>query len=96
MGPNLWNIVNAPKAQVPGFSYSDALASIAEPWGFHELNLFIADPRAYAPGTRMSYGGMRNPTHRAELIAWMRTRADNPVPLPTEEEINAAAGGASE
>ena len=96
VGPNLWNIVNAPKAQVPGFSYTDALASIAEPWGYHELNLFIADPRAYAPGTKMSYGGMRNVNHRAELIAWMRTRADSPAPLPTEEEINAAAGAASE
>lgn len=96
VGPNLWNIVNAPKAQVPGFSYTDALAGIAEPWGYHELNLFIADPRAYAPGTKMSYGGMRNVNHRAELIAWMRTRADSPAPLPTEEEINAAAGAASE
>ena len=96
VGPNLWNIVNAPKAQVAGFSYTDALASIAEPWGYHELNLFIADPRAYAPGTKMSYGGMRNPNHRAELIAWMRTRADSPAPLPTEEEINATAGAASE
>ena len=96
VGPNLWNIVNAPKAQVAGFSYSDALASIAEPWGYHELNLFIAAPKEYAPGTKMSYGGMRNVNHRAELIAWMRTRADTPAPLPTEEEINAAAGGASE
>ena len=96
VGPNLWNIVNAPKAQVPGFSYTDALASIAEPWGYHELNLFIAAPKDYAPGTKMSYGGMRNVNHRAELIAWMRTRADSPAPLPTEEEINAAAGGASE
>ena len=96
VGPNLWNIVNAPKAQVPGFSYTDALASIAEPWGYHELNLFIAAPKDYAPGTKMSYGGMRNVNHRAELIAWMRTRADSPAPLPTEEEINAAAGGATE
>ncbi len=96
VGPNLWNIVNAPKAEVAGFSYSDALAGITEPWGYHELNLFIANPKEYAPGTKMSYGGMRNPNHRAELIAWMRTRADSPAPLPTEEEINAVAGGASE
>ncbi len=89
VGPNLWNIVNAPKAQVAGFSYSDALASITAPWGYNELNEFLANPKDYAPGTKMSYGGMKNPNHRAQLIAWMRSMSDSPAPLPTEEEISA-------
>ncbi len=95
VGPNLWDIVNAPKAQKDGFAYSEALASMEEPWSYTNLNLFLAKPKEYAPGTKMSYGGLKKADQRAELIAWMRTLSDDPAPLPTDEETS-AAGGSSE
>jgi cytochrome c len=97
VGPNLWNIVGAPHAHAEGFSYSDALSSMHDKaWTYSELNAFIADPKGYAPGTKMSYGGMSKVEDRADLIAYLRSLSDDPAPLPTQEEIDAVTGGGEE
>jgi cytochrome c len=90
VGPNLWGIVGNKHAHMEGFAYSQAIASIAKPWGYEELNHFIADPKAYAPGTKMGFAGLKKVEERADVIAWLRTLADSPQPLPTQEEIDAA------
>ena len=41
VGPNLWNIVNRPKANVDGFAYSSALAEFGGVWGYEELSKFL-------------------------------------------------------
>lgn len=83
VGPNLWNIVNAPHAHIDGFAYSDALQAMADkPWTYEELNAFLADPRGYAPGNRMSFAGLRSADDRAAIIVYLRSLSDNPAPLP--------------
>ena len=37
------------------------------------LNAFLENPRGYAPGTSMSYNGMRDVEDRANLIAYLAT-----------------------
>lgn len=83
VGPNLWGIVGADHAHAAGFNYSQALAGMrGTPWGFEELNRFIAAPRAYAPGTRMAFNGLASAQQRADLIAYLRSLDANPKPLP--------------
>ncbi|GIX10982.1 cytochrome c family protein [Elioraea sp.] len=83
VGPNLWGIVGADHAHAEGFNYSQAImAKKGQPWTYEELNRFIANPRAYAPGTRMAFNGLANTQQRADLIAWLRTLASEPKPLP--------------
>ncbi len=83
VGPNLWGIVGAKHAQVAGFNYSDANRALADkPWDYEALNAFIANPRAAMPGTRMAFAGLANPQQRADLIAFLRTLSNEPVPLP--------------
>jgi cytochrome c len=83
VGPNLWGIVGADHAHAAGFNYSPAIAGMrGTPWSYEELNKFIANPRAYAPGTRMAYAGLASAQQRADLIAWLRTLATEPKPLP--------------
>lgn len=88
VGPNMWDVVGNKKGHIDGFAYSQALvAAAARPgaaglWGYEELNQFLANPRAYMPGTRMAYAGMRRAEDRANLIAHLRTLSDNPKPLP--------------
>ena len=82
LGPNLWNIVNAPKAGVKGFSYSEALAKAGGNWGYEDLGRFIANPRAAIPGNKMPFSGVKKISDRAALIAYLRTLSDNPAPLP--------------
>ena len=51
-------------------------------WDYEALNHFLLNPKAYAPGTKMNFAGIKKPEDRANLIAWLRTQADEPVPLP--------------
>ena len=91
VGPNLWGVVNRPVASHAGFAYSDALKAKAnQQWTFDELNAFIHDPRSYAPGTKMTYAGMKRDNTRADLLAYLRTLSDNPAPLPAAPAAQAA------
>jgi cytochrome c len=96
VGPNLWGIVGAKHGHMEGFKYSDAIAGIDRPWTYQELNRFIAAPKAYAPGTKMTFAGIKNATERANLIAYLRTLSDSAAPLPTEEDIAAEAAALPE
>jgi len=90
VGPNMWGVVNGPKNHAPGFNYSGALEKNGElKWTYASLNKFLWKPKEYAPGTKMSYAGLKKPEDRAAVIAWMRLQASSPAPLPTEAEIAA-------
>ena len=83
VGPGLWNIVDQQIAHHAGFAYSDALKAKADQkWTWDNLNAFLANPKGFAPGTKMSYAGVKKDDQRADLIAYLRTLSDNPVPLP--------------
>ena len=82
VGPNLWNIVNAKRGQVAGFSYSKNLSAKEGDWTYESLNEFLARPKKYIPGTKMAFAGLKKASDRANLIAYLRTLADSPAPLP--------------
>ena len=83
VGPNLWSIVGASHAHVDGFAYSAAITAMkAKPWDYEELNQFLANPKAYAPGTKMAFAGIKKPEERAAIIVYLRSLADTPKPLP--------------
>jgi len=86
VGPNLWNIVNRPRASEAGFNYSAGMKSKGGNWSFDELNKFLANPRGYIPGTAMTFAGLSRPEQRADVIDYLHTLADNPVPLPKAAE----------
>ena len=82
-GPNLWEIVGRAPGAMAGFAYSEAMkAKAGEPWSYETLDKFVADPKAYLPGTKMSYGGLKKAETRADVIAYLRTLSDAPAPLP--------------
>jgi cytochrome c len=83
IGPNLWNIVDAPIAHHEGYSYSAALAGkIGGKWTYEDLNTYLASPKSFAPGTKMTFPGLSKPEDRANVIAFLRSRSDSPPPLP--------------
>ncbi|HET6182575.1 MAG TPA: c-type cytochrome [Acetobacteraceae bacterium] len=94
VGPNLYGIVGAPHDHEPGFNYSAALEKYkGQPWTYEALNHWLYNPAEYAPGTRMTYAGIPNTQTRADVIAYLRTLSNSPVPLPAAAQN--AAGGAS-
>ena len=82
VGPNLWDVVNRKRASYPGFAYSDAMKSKGGDWSFEELAKFIHSPKTYIPGTKMVFAGLPSESDKADVIAYLATLADTPVPLP--------------
>jgi len=83
IGPNLWDVVGRQKGSGAGFSYSDAMKAKGGTWTADDLNKFLASPRDFAPGTKMTFAGFSRENQRADVIAYLNTLSDSPKPLPT-------------
>jgi cytochrome c len=92
VGPDLWGVVGRPRAAHPGFAYSTALKSKPGEWTIEDLNKFLANPRAFAPGTSMAFIGLPRGQERADVIAYLNTLSDNPKPLPKAAAAPKAEG----
>ena len=81
VGPNLWGVVGRPHAAHEGFAYSDALKAFAgKPWSYDEINHFIANPKHYAPGTKMTFAGLKAEKDRIDLTAFLKVETGYKAP----------------
>ena len=55
---------------------------------------FLANPRGVVPGTNMTFAGLSRGQQRADVIDYLHTLSDSPLPLP-KAAANAAAPAAS-
>jgi cytochrome c len=83
VGPNLYGMVGAKIAGTPGYGFSAALKKVSGDWDFAKLDAWLTNPQSFAPGTTMSYAGIAQPKMRANVVDYLRTLADHPVPLPS-------------
>lgn len=72
-GPHLYGLIDRPIAGVDGYGYSDALAGLGGNWTVDELNAWLEKPKAYAPGNKMTFSGLKKEKDRANLIAYLQT-----------------------
>ena len=82
VGPILYGIVGDHKGEGRGFNFSAAMKAKGGTWTFDDLNQFLTNPKAFVPGTAMGFAGIQKDTQRADVIDYMHTLSDNPVPLP--------------
>jgi len=82
VGPNLYGVVERDKGSHAGFNYSSAMKGKGGKWTFEDLNHFLTSPKAFVAGTSMSFAGLPKDSERADVIDYLHTLADNPVPLP--------------
>lgn len=79
-GPELNGVVGRPIATAPDFAYSDALLALGADgttWTPETLSEFLEKPRDYAPGTKMSFAGLRKEEERANVIAYLATFSED-------------------
>ncbi len=82
VGPNLYGVVGGPHDHKADYTYSDAMKAFPGSWDYESINKFIEKPQGYVPGTKMGFAGLKKAQDRADVIAWLRTQADTPEPLP--------------
>jgi cytochrome c len=83
VGPNLFGVVERARASEAGFNYSAAMKGKPGKWSYDDLNKFIASPKGFVPGTAMGFAGIPKDSERADIINYLHTLADSPVPFPT-------------
>jgi cytochrome c len=98
IGPNLYGVVGRKIASLEGFNYSPAIKAKQSEgdWTFEHLDLWLTNPQAFASGTTMAFPGLPDLHTRADVIAFLRTKSDSPVPLPEAAPAAAPAPAAAE
>lgn len=73
IGPSLSGVVGRHSASVPDFAYSEAMKKADKTWDDQTLNTYLTNPRAFVPGTKMIFIGLKNDQDRQNLIAYLNT-----------------------
>ena len=75
-GPALNGIVGAAAGASEGFKYSRPMKAAAEGglvWNEDELSAFLAKPKAYMKGTKMSFAGFKKDEDLLAIIAYLKS-----------------------
>ena len=82
IGPNLYGVMGEAIGQGHGgFAFSDALKTKGGNWTFEAMSDWLKSPKAFAPGTKMTFAGLSKPEDRANLLVYMNSMGSN-LPLP--------------
>ena len=97
IGPNLYATLGDDVGKGKGgFAFSDVLSGKGGKWDFDKMNTWLTSPKAFAPGTKMSFAGLSKPEDRANVLVYLNSQGSN-LPLPAapaaEAALAKAAGG---
>jgi cytochrome c len=96
LGPALFGTMGKPLAHHPAFAYSDALKGVGGTWDWEKMSHWLANPKKFAPGTKMTFAGLSNPQDRADIMLFLNSRGGTlTVPPPPAEEAAAAGDKAA-
>lgn len=88
VGPNLYGVVGRPIAALTDFGYSAAMKNFAEGgkqvWNWEHLNHFLLAPKKYIKGTAMGFAGDKKDQERADIMAYLNSKSDTPLPPPVK------------
>ncbi len=87
VGPALWGILGRDIASLDGFAYSNTLEDLEGNWNWERLAEFLADPKGWAPGTKMNFAGLKKGRDRASVLLWLNDRSDAPLDLPQPPQV---------
>ena len=73
VGPALTGIVGRPAGTYPDYNYSDANKNSGITWDEATLKVYLKDPKAKVPGTKMTFPGLSSDTDIDNVIAYLKT-----------------------
>jgi glucose/arabinose dehydrogenase/cytochrome c2 len=74
IGPDLAGVFGRVSGSLPKFSFSGVMGNHATRWDHITMNLFIANPSGYFPGTSMSATPVTDPQQRRDIIGYLRSQ----------------------
>ncbi|KAF9903491.1 iso-1-cytochrome c [Linnemannia zychae] len=71
-GPNLFNVVGRKAGTQPFYFFSQAHTNRGVVWTEENLFKYLENPKAFVPGTKKSFMGLKNPQDRSDVIAFLK------------------------
>ncbi len=81
VGPHLWGVMGRDIASVASYDYSGALNDLEGDWTLQAMSDFLENPKGYAAGTKMAFGGLKKPEDRVNLIIYLNNADGSPETL---------------
>ena len=71
LGPSLHGLLGRKAGSVPGYAYSPAMNNANVTWDDDTLSKYLADPKAFIPGDKMVFPGVKDPSKLGDLLAYL-------------------------
>jgi cytochrome c len=75
VGPVLNGVVGRKAGTYPGYNYSEANSTSGITWDVATLKVYLHDPRARVPGTKMTFAGLDRDRDIDNVIAYLSSFA---------------------
>jgi cytochrome c len=72
VGPNLHGLFGRKAGSLDGFNYSAAMKDSGVTWDDDTLKQYLHDPKAFVPGDKMAFPGIKNDDEIADLLAYLK------------------------
>ncbi len=79
IGPPLWGMIDKPAGAFPGYKYSKAHMEAVEAglvWTVENLDSYLTNPKAFIPGNKMAFAGIKVDEERWALLDYLETLRD--------------------
>src|SRR3546814_10970583 len=67
IGPNLFGVSDRSSGELAGYAYSSALKGVGLEWTLENIAAFITALQMVVPGTKMAFGGLKDPEKTREF-----------------------------
>ena len=81
IGPALWGVLGRKVGSISDYKYSKSMKAYEKTWSFDEMNGFLAKPKDWIKGTKMSFAGLKNAKDRAAVILYMNKNTNSPLAI---------------
>ena len=71
VGPSLHGLIGRKAGSVPGYTYSPAMKNANVTWNDDTLSKYLVDPKAFVPGDKMVFTGIKDPGKLGDLLAYL-------------------------
>jgi cytochrome c2 len=71
LGPSLHGLIGRKAGSVPGYAYSPAMKNANVTWDDDTLSKYLSNPKAFIPGDKMAFVGIKDPNKLGDLLAYL-------------------------
>lgn len=72
VGPSLHGVFGRKSGTAPGYKYSNAMHDKGVTWDEVTLRQYLTDPKAFVPGNKMAFPGIKKDSELDNLIAFLK------------------------